>query len=297
MVSVLKTEGLSKHFGSFHAVEDLNLQVEEGDIYGFLGLNGAGKTTTIRMILRLIRPTAGRVSLFGRDPGEDFISTMRDVGALVELPAFYPYLSAWKNLEVLRLATGGVKQARIGGILEQVGLGSRMHDRVRTYSQGMRQRLGIAMALLHEPELVLLDEPTNGLDPRGINEIREVIRDLNRKNGVTFMISSHLLHEMEITCNRVGIIKEGRILLQDTVASICTVAGATVVCEPTERALEVLRALPWVERAEEDGEGGIAVTCPEDRFGDLNGLLHAGNISVRQLVARRRSLEEFFLSK
>src|SRR6185295_4155627 len=176
MVSVLQTEGLTKHFGQFKAVEDLNLDVQEGDLYGFLGPNGSGKTTSMRMILRLIRPTADRVEMFGEDVQADFIGIMERVGALVELPAYYPYLSAVKNLEVLRLISGNVPEARIPEILDTVGLASRMHDRVRTYSQGMRQRLGIAMALLAKPRLVFLDEPTNGLDPEGINHIRQVIQ-------------------------------------------------------------------------------------------------------------------------
>src|SRR5436190_16328763 len=199
MVAVLQTQGLSKRFGAFQAVQDLNLEVQEGDIYGFLGLNGAGKTTTMRMILRLIRPTAGRVAIFGRDIRSDFIGIMKQVGSLVELPAYYPYLSAVKNLEILRLASGGVPVSRIAEVLDLVGLASRMHDRVGTYSQGMRQRLGIAMAFLAKPRLVFLDEPTNGLDPQGINHIRGMIKELNRKDGVTFVISSHLLHEIELT--------------------------------------------------------------------------------------------------
>ena len=154
MVSVLQTEGLTKHFGKFKAVDDLNLDVQEGDLYGFLGPNGSGKTTSMRMILRLIRPTSGRVKVFGEDVQRNFIGIMQRVGSLVELPAYYPYLSAVKNLEILRLASGDVPPSRIPEVLESVGLGPRMHDRVGTYSQGMRQRLGIAMALLSKPRLV-----------------------------------------------------------------------------------------------------------------------------------------------
>src|SRR5579863_4199000 len=185
MVALLQTEGLTKHFGSFPAVQDLNLEVQEGDLYGFLGPNGSGKTTTMRMILRLIRASSGRVFMFGRDTRTRFIEIMRQVGALVELPAYYPYLSAVENLEILRLVSGDTPASRIPEILETVGLASRMRDRVRTYSQGMRQRLGIAMALLTRPKLVFLDEPTNGLDPQGINQMRQVILDLNQKEGVT----------------------------------------------------------------------------------------------------------------
>lgn len=299
MVAVLKTEGLTKHFGDFRAVDDVSLDVEEGDLYGFLGLNGAGKTTSMRMILRLIRPTAGRVSIFGMDVQKEFIRIMERVGSLVELPAYYPYLSAVKNLEILRLATGGIPASRIPEILETVGLGSRMHDRVGTYSQGMRQRLGIAMALLPKPRLVFLDEPSNGLDPHGINHIRGVIQELNRRDGVTFVISSHLLHEVEITCNRVGIIKQGKMVLQDTMRNILarTVSGARVVCDSQAKAEALLKAQPWAKEVRSDPAGGLRVACESSRFAEMNGLLVQGGIQVSELVPVRQTLEEYFLTQ
>jgi len=216
----------------------------------------------------------------------------------VELPAYYPYLSAWKNLEVLRLATGGIPPSRIEEVLRLVGLGDRMHDRVGTYSQGMRQRLGIAMALLPRPRLVILDEPTNGLDPHGVSHIRGVLQALNRE-GVTFLISSHLLHEVEITCNRVGIIKEGRLILQDTVAGILsrTTSGLSVRGDPPARAREVLAAQPWIRGVTEDGQGGIRVECDPGDFARVNAVLHEAGVAVRELSPVRRTLEEFFLSQ
>ncbi len=299
MSVVLRTEGLTKHFGRFRAVQDLNLEVREGDVYGFLGLNGAGKTTSLRMMLRLIRPTAGRVTFFGKDVRDHFIEIMRRVGALIELPAAYPYLSAAANLEILRKVAGGIPRSRIEEVLDLVGLRDRMHDKVRTYSQGMRQRLGIAMALLGRPRLVLLDEPTNGLDPHGINHIREVIREMNRREGVTFLISSHLLHEVEITCNRVGNLKEGRLLLEDTVSRILarTVSGLRVEADPADRALEALRREAWVEEVHPDGAGGLRVKCDPSRFADVNALLVRAGVAVRELSPVRQTLEEFFLSQ
>jgi len=299
MVAVLETSGLTKHFGLFKAVEDLDLQVQEGDIYGFLGLNGSGKTTTMRMILRLIRPTAGCVSIFGQDIRKDFIGIMSRVGSLVELPAYYPYLSAAKNLEILRLATGGLPASRIPEVLEIVGLRDRMHDRVGTYSQGMRQRLGIAMALLPRPRLVLLDEPTNGLDPHGMNHIRGVIQELNRKEGVTFVISSHLLHEVEITCTRVGIIKQGRMVLQDTMRAILshTVTGVRIVSDQAQKAEALLKAQPWVKEVQADPAGGLRVGCEPSRFAEINALLLGHGIQVSELSPVRQTLEDFFLSK
>jgi len=299
MVVVLRTEGLTKHFGRLRAVQDLTLEVDEGDIYGFLGLNGAGKTTSMRMMLRLIRPTAGRVAIFGTDVHDDFIGIMKRVGSLIELPAYYPYLSAVKNLEILRLATGGVPRSRIEEVLTIVGLRDRMNDRVGAYSQGMRQRLGIAMALLPRPRLILLDEPTNGLDPHGINHVRGVIKALNKDEGVTFLISSHLLHEVEITCNRVGIIKEGRLLLQDTVSRILarTVSGLSVTCEPAARAAELLRKEPWVSDVRTDELGALRVTCDPARFADVNSLLCKNGVTVSELSPVRQTLEDFFLSQ
>jgi ABC-type multidrug transport system ATPase subunit len=297
MVAVLRTEGLSKSFGAFRAVDDLSLEVEEGDIYGFLGVNGAGKTTTMRMILRLIRATSGRVSIFGKDVGSNFIEIMKRVGCLVELPAYYPYLSAWKNLEIVRLATGGVEEKRIPEILELVGLGKRMHDRVKTYSQGMRQRLGIAMALLPRPSLVLLDEPTNGLDPQGINHIRGVIQELNRKHGVTFVISSHLLHEVEITCNRVGMIKGGKLLLQDTIQNILakTLSGVRIVAVPEDRAVLLLKdmGLPVFDLP----GGGLRVACSPERLPDIAARLVQAGVGLREISPMRQTLENFFLAQ
>jgi ABC-2 type transport system ATP-binding protein len=300
MVAVLQTEGLTKHFGQFKAVQDLNLEVREGDLYGFLGPNGSGKTTSMRMILRLIRPTSGRVVMFGREVGEDFIGIMQKVGALVELPAYYPYLSAVQNLEILRLLSGSsVPGSRIPEILDVVGLAPRMHDRVRAYSQGMRQRLGIAMALLAKPRLVFLDEPTNGLDPAGINHIREVIQELNRKDGVTFVISSHLLHEVELTCTRIGMIKQGRLIVQDRLEDIIarTVDGLRIACEPRARAASLLAGREGVREVREEADGRLRVVCDPARFAELNAFLVGSGVTVSELTPARKTLEEFFLSQ
>jgi ABC-2 type transport system ATP-binding protein len=299
MVAALQTEGLSKKFGTFQAVQDLSLQVQEGDLYGFLGGNGSGKTTTMRMILRLIRPTAGRVQIFGKDTQSDFIEIMKQVGALVELPAYYPYLSAVKNLEILRLASGGVAVSRIPEVLDLVGLGPRMNDRVGTYSQGMRQRLGIAMAFLAKPRLVFLDEPTNGLDPHGINQIRHVIKDMNKRDGVTFVISSHLLHEIELTCNRVGMIKAGKLILQDKLDAVIarTVDGLHIGCDKKEVAIELLRKQQWITQVREEESGLIRISCPKERFAQVNAILAANGVTVSELTPARQTLEEFFLSQ
>jgi ABC-type multidrug transport system ATPase subunit len=274
----------------------VSLQVEEGDLFGLLGQNGAGKTTTMRMCLRLIRPTAGRVELFGKEMGANFIEIMSQVGALVELPAYYPHLSALDNLEIIRLLTPGVAAARLKEVLEQVGLGPRMNDAVRTFSQGMRQRLGIAMAIVHKPRLVVLDEPTNGLDPGGINHIRGLIQELNRKDGVTFVISSHLLHEIEITCNRVAIVKEGRVVVQDTIGALLAKTGAIVrvEAEPREKARELLARRGTVTETE---DGALVVQAEPSAHAAINAELVGAGLAVRCFAPRRMTLEEYFLAQ
>jgi len=298
VVAIIRTEGLCRTFGRLRAVQDLALDVNEGDVYGFLGVNGAGKTTTIRMLLGLIRPTGGRVELFGLEARAHFIDVMRRIGALVELPAYYPHLSARNNLEIVRLATGGVPEARIAETLEQVGLGARMDDAVRTYSQGMRQRLGIAMALLPRPRLVILDEPTNGLDPQGVNHVRSLILDLNRRDGVSFLISSHLLHEIEITCNRVGIIREGRLLVQDTVQRLLaqTSGAVRIEADKPEEAAAFLRGLDWVKGVEA-ADGVVRAQADPARHAELNAALVGRGLRVSAFTPQRMTLEEYFLSR
>ena len=299
MTAVLETEGLTRRFGRLLAVDDLNLRVGEGDIYGFLGLNGAGKTTTIRMCLRLIRPTSGRVRVFGQDLRSSFISIMSRIGALVELPAYYPHLSARMNLEILRVLSPGIERARIDEVLELVGLGARRDSAVRTFSQGMRQRLGIAMALLPRPRFVILDEPANGLDPQGIADIRAVLTDLNRREGVTILISSHLLHEVEVTCTRVGILKSGRLVEQESVEAILAKAGTAVRIEadPVERVLEIVRAMPYVQGAASDGDGAVTVRVAPEKRAELNAELVKAGVKVSGFVPERMTLENYFLSR
>ncbi|MHC4605554.1 MAG: ABC transporter ATP-binding protein [Planctomycetota bacterium] len=297
MVAVLRTENLSKRFGKIRAVRGVGIEIAEGDIYGFLGVNGAGKTTTIRMILRLIRPDAGRVEVFGKEVRGHFIEIMRRVGSLVETPAYYPHLSAAKNLEILRLINGGIHRSRIDEVLGQVNLLERRHSRVRTYSQGMRQRLAIAMALLPRPDFMILDEPMNGLDPQGISDMRTLIRRLNRDHGITFLFSSHQLHEVEITCNRVGIIRDGELVVQEKVETLLrrAVPSVRIGCARPAEALEKIRALDYVREAETEGDAIRASLEPGD-FARLNADLVAAGVEVSAFTPVRLTLEEFFLT-
>ena len=291
MVAVLRTEGLSKNFGAFKAVDNLSLEVEEGDIYGFLGVNGAGKTTTMRMILRLIRATSGKVALFGQDIQTHFIDIMKRVGCLVELPAYYPYLSAWKNLEIVRLATGGIEEKRIPETLELVGLGKRMHDRVRTFSQGMRQRLGIAMALLPRPRLVLLDEPTNGLDPQGIRWLRDLLRGFAAR-GNAVLVSSHLLSEMDQLADEVIVIDRGRLVRQGSIAAVTGGRSSLRVAATDHAALGRALIAAGVE-PRPDGDAAYTVTgVSAELVGEA--ALRAG-VALTELTPHETTLEEAFL--
>ncbi len=296
MVAVLRTEGLTKTFGAFVAVRALDLEVQEGDIFGFLGLNGAGKTTTLRMVLRLIRPDAGRVHLFGQDTEESFLDAFGRIGALVESPSLYPYLTGRKNLELLGRLSGGVDAARIQRILEEVGLAARGDSRVRTYSQGMRQRLGIAQALVHSPRLVFLDEPTNGLDPHGITDMRKLIVRLAKEEGITFVISSHLLYEVELICNRIAVLREGRLAVQGEVNKLLAEAGGRVRlrARPADVARRVLLDKGIGAFAEGD-DGAFEFEGARDGLGALNAaLVHAG-AEVSELAPRALTLEEYFV--
>jgi ABC-2 type transport system ATP-binding protein len=297
---VLRTEHLTKRYGAFTAVDDLTLEVREGDLYGFLGLNGAGKTTTIRMAVGLVRPTAGRVFLFGEDARARFLDVMPRVGALVEIPAFYPYLTGRQNLGIHRRLAGCADRRCVDEALERVGLARRADDAVRAYSQGMRQRLGIAQALLARPRLVILDEPTNGLDPEGIADIRALVRRLNREEGVTVLVSSHQLHEIELICTRVGIIHEGRLVREAAVGDLLAGASsgrARVRATPEDRAAAVCRAFPGAGEPARAADGAFAVPVPADRLAALNAALVQAGCAVAELAPERPSLEDLFLAE
>lgn len=223
--TIIKISHLTKTFGKIRAVQDLNLTVHRGEVFGFLGPNGAGKTTTIRIMLRLIRPTTGSVEICGYDIFRSYMQAISQMGALVEAPAFYPYFSGRKNLEILyQLALGSKLAAnhheRIDEALKLVQLTARSHDPVKQYSQGMKQRLAIAAAILHYPKCIILDEPTNGLDPAGRKEVRSLIRHLASDNQITIFLSSHLLTEVEQICDRVAIIDKGKLLACNSVKSL-----------------------------------------------------------------------------
>ena len=291
---VLRTIGLSKRFGRITAVDGLDLEVRAGEVLGFLGPNGAGKSTTVGMVLGLVNPTAGRIELFGRDPGAHRAALMRRVGAVIEAPAFYPYLSGRDNLRALALAAGGVPAERIEALLAQVGLAERAGSPVKTYSLGMKQRLGIASTLLTDPALVILDEPTNGLDPAGQREVRDLIPQLAR-DGRAVLLASHLLHEVEQVCDRVAIIHKGRLVESGAVGELLRRESflSIEIAEP-ERAAATLRALPFVERVT-FGATRVTVVAPPERGAEVNRALAERGMYATAIVPRTSSLEEVFL--
>ena len=293
---VLETVNLGKKYGNRWAVQGLNLSVHRGEIFGFLGPNGAGKSTTIRMILSLITPSTGSVELFGLPLREKRGTVLARVGGLVERADFYLYLSARRNLEIIADLNGGIASSAIGEVLETVGLAARAGDRVKSYSHGMKQRLGLAAALLGSPELVVLDEPTSGLDPHGIKEVRDLIARLAAERRVTVFLSSHLLSEIEHLATSMAIINNGSLVVQGSVSELLSAGTGTVDVSavPAGRALEIIRSLPYVEGAT-PVEDRIQVKVPAAHAAAMNAELVRAGIEVRSLVPRR-SLEDYFLS-
>jgi lantibiotic transport system ATP-binding protein len=292
----LETRNLTRRFGTQLAVADLNLSAPEAGVYGFLGPNGAGKTTTIRMLLGLIRPDAGEVRIFGEPLASNRQSLLRRVGALVEAPSLYPHLTGRENLEVTRRLRGARREL-IDRALDIAKLKQDAHRRVQEYSLGMRQRLGLALALLDQPELLILDEPTNGLDPAGIHEMRDLIRRLPAEFGATVFLSSHLLSEVEQIASHIGIIHEGRLLFQGTLAELQTQRQAqlTLGVNQPDQAIHCLTVAGWGVQRRADGLLTVAATTSEDAA-RINSLLVSQRLEVFHLALAQASLEDIFLT-
>lgn len=293
--TILATENLSKRFGRRTAVDGISLGVLRGEVFGFLGPNGAGKSTTMRMILGLIRPSAGTVRIAGIDARRDRRKALSRLGAVVEGPAFYERLSGWENLKLFTSLGGGASRAEMEGVLEIVGLRGRERDPVSIYSTGMRQRLGIAQALLPRPEIILLDEPGNGLDPRGSLEIRALIRSLAEDHALTIFLSSHLLHEVEQLCDRVAILDRGKLLYQGTVDGLLTQSSyLRVGVDKSDVARAFLETLEGVQVLYTEGSSlTLALTGRESAW--VNARLVERGFRVNELRNVRESLETIFL--
>lgn len=296
--AAIEAHHLSKQFRSLVAVDDVSLEVAQGDIFGFIGPNGAGKTTTLRMLLGLVAPSTGSVRIFGHDLARDFKRAIQHVGALVEGAAFYPFLSGRRNLALFGGISGRVSRERVAEVLDLVGLGARGEDKVSGYSQGMRQRLGIALALLEQPALLLLDEPTNGLDPQGTREMRELIRRIRREQGTTILLSSHLLSEMELICDRIAIISHGRILREGRLDDVIG-GGHERLALATSPGDDERAAALLLERFGIDSERPRRDWLEFDRGdrdpAELNRALVEAGIGVASLTPQRRTLEHAFV--
>lgn len=288
---VIETNDLTKRYRHLVAVDRLSLRVRRGEVYGFLGPNGAGKTTTLRMLLGLVRPTSGVASVLGSSPGSS--EALANIGALIEVPGFYPFLSGRDNLRVMA-GHARVKPERVDVVLEEVGLNGRANDRFRTYSQGMKQRLGVASALLKDPDVLILDEPTTGLDPKGMAEMRGFIGGLGRR-GRTVLLSSHLMSEVEQVCDRVGVIDRGVLVKEGSVDELRGDAVLLVRAEPLEHAGRVVRGLPGVA-AVATGDGALRVTANAAAASAIVRALVGAGVAVTELRPERASLEDVFLN-
>ncbi len=294
---VIKVEKLAKNFGSFEAVRDVSFTVNKGDVFGFLGPNGAGKSTTIRCLLSLIRLNAGTIQMFGKSYATHRYEILSKIGSIIEKPDFYNYLSAQKNLEIFaRISGATVSTKEIHEMLEFVGLGGRGKDKTKGFSHGMKQRLGIAQTLLHKPELIILDEPTTGLDPQGIIEIRNLILRLKNEQNKTILLSSHQLSEIELIANRMVIITKGKSLVEGNVQELLNAQELTVRLELSD----VNKAIPLIQQhfvnveITRINEVEISLSIEKQQVPHLNKMLGDNNILVYALEPKRK-LEDFFM--
>lgn len=294
MEYIVGTKGLTKVFKKEKAVDELDLQIAKGEIYGFLGPNGAGKTTTIRLLLGLMKPTAGKIRIFQKELAKERIEILKKVGSLVENPSYYPHLTAYENLEVMRKILG-IPKTRIDEVLEIVRLTDVRHKKVKGFSLGMKQRLGIAMALLNEPELLILDEPTNGLDPSGIIEIRELLKRLPKERGMTIFVSSHLLSEIEQIATTVGIIKKGKLIFQGSIESLRKVSQPRISLrvDDSKKAMRILLERDIQPHNEKDRL--FFAKCSDDKVGEIVRVLVENGIALYRVEEEKRSLEDIFL--
>ncbi|HCY74652.1 MAG TPA: bacitracin ABC transporter ATP-binding protein [Ignavibacteriales bacterium] len=294
---IIEINSLSKNFKDLRAVNSLNLNVFEGDVFGFLGPNGAGKSTTIRMLLSLIKPSEGSIKLFGKTLEKNRIEILKKVGAIVEKPDFYGYLSAYKNLEILgRISGKEISKNRIMEVLELVGLSKRFKSKVKTFSHGMKQRLGLGQALLHNPDLIILDEPTTGLDPQGMKEIRDLILHLSKDQKKTIFLSSHILHEVELVANRMIIINKGTTRVEGYVQDLLNARKLSVSFEVNdeEKTYNLLAQTGWIKKLESRAKTVFMFMLENNEIAELNKYLVENGIAVSAVIPTR-SLEDYFL--
>ena len=295
--NIIELKGLSKRFKDIEAVHQLDLNVRRGDVFGFLGPNGAGKSTTIRMMLSLIKPTEGEIFIFGKNLRTHRNEILKKIGAIIEKPDFYGYLRAYKNIEIFgRMSGCDTSKTRVMESLDLVGLSDRCNSKVKTFSYGMKQRLGLAQALLHDPELIILDEPTTGLDPQGMKEIRELIMYLSKERGKTILLSSHILHEVELVATRMIIINKGNKVIEGAVQDLLDTNKMQVRLEidNVDKAKEILASKNLSEIILAVTESSITIQLETKDIAGINSLLVTSGIAVSALIPKH-SLEDYFL--
>lgn len=277
-------------------IDRINLQVKKGDIFGFLGPNGAGKTTTIRMILGLVHSNRGEIIINGIDLSKDVKKAVEKVGAIIETPKFYPYLTAYRNLELMANLHEGITEARINELLDLVGLNERGRCKVKTFSLGMKQRLGIARALINNPHLVILDEPTNGLDPQGMREVRDLIKRLNTEENISFFISTHLLNEVEQICNKVAIVKKGKVIDRGLVTNMLKTETEIleIKTQDIEKTIDIM-SKSYEFRIIDKKLNSLKIEIEKGYSAQINQELFKNDIMVDYLVQKNRSLEDYFI--
>lgn len=289
----MSVKGLRKVIGKKEIIKGIDFELKKGEVFGFLGPNGAGKTTTIRMLVGLIRPTSGTIHICGHNVATEFTEAMHHLGCIVENPELYPYLTGWENLKHFARMLTHIDDDRIEYVTQLVGLQERIHDKVKTYSLGMRQRLGIAQALLGKPKVLILDEPTNGLDPSGIRDMRKFIRFLAEEEGLSVLVSSHLLSEIQLMCDRVAIVSKGQIIHMETVESLLLQKERLIWrVTPFKKGIEVLSGL--TDFVKEEGES-VITNYVEDEVGDWNRKLVEEGVTVKEMNRKLPTLEDLFL--
>ena len=292
---VLKVANLSKSIKKKEIIKDLSFELNKGEVLGFLGPNGAGKSTTLRMLVGLSRPSAGTVSICGHGIGEDYVKAMSHVGCIIEAPDLYEYLSGYKNLELLGAMSQHVTKAAIDDAIALVGMEKRIHDKVSIYSMGMKQRIGLAQALIHQPDLLILDEPTNGLDPQGIHEFREIVKSLAKDTGISVLISSHLISEVQLMCDRVCIINQGMIVRDGAVTEMLSTGEIVWVLNNPYHG-QIILSEQFQLDARITAQNELIAATDLEILPIINATLISSGLELKTVTTKNTTLEELFLS-
>ena len=291
---VLKVTDLRKQIKEKEIIKGISLEIEAGEILGFLGPNGSGKSTSLRMIVGLSKPSSGQISICGESITQNFVKAMSHVGCIIEGPDLYNYMSGYQNLQMLGAMSQGVSKVDIDEAVELVGMGKRIHDKVEIYSMGMKQRIGLAQALIHRPKLLVLDEPTNGLDPQGIHEFREIVKGLAREKAISVLISSHLISEVELMCDKVSIINEGSIIKNAAIGEIISTGQVFWLVDKPEKAQQLLRDKFQIEAVIQSGQ--LRAIADVGHLPKINQALIESGLELQYVGAKNRSLEDLFLT-